>query len=93
LIHLELVNYTSSELVLQPPVCATRLEEYSHDQWFPVEPEGGDCVGLVVTVAVDASYPFGVPPLASRGGTFRAVLTGRNADGQFEVRSPGFAVP
>lgn len=93
LVHLEVINRTSSALLLDAPICAATLEEYSHGQWFPVERDGGDCVGIEVTVEVDGSYPFGIPPLASRGGYFRAVLTGRNADGRFVVRSPGFDVP
>lgn len=91
-VHLVVVNSTRSEVVLPPPVCATRLEQLSAGQWFEVPFPNPDCVGVEVSLAVGASHPFAFPTMPDRTGRFRAVVHGSNADGTFVVRSPTFVV-
>lgn len=92
LAQFEVTNSTTSEVVLESPVCATRLERFSGGQWFPAEPTNPECVGIPLTLAVGAGHQFGYPAPASQVGRFRAVMHGTNADGTFVVRSNTFLV-
>ncbi len=93
LVQLELINTTSTVITLPPPVCTGRLDQFSRNQWLELPGDAGPCVGLPIMIAPDEHHLFGFPTLESRPGTFRVVLTGSNGEGEFVVRSPGFAVP
>ncbi len=92
LVQLVVTNSTASEVVLPPPVCATRLEQFSANQWFEVPFPNPSCVGVEVSLAVGASHAFGFPTMPDRSGRFRAIIHGSNADGSFAIRSPTFLV-
>lgn len=91
-VQLTVINNTASEVVLPPPVCATRLEQYSHDQWFEVPFPNPTCVGVEVSLAIGAAHQFAFPTMPDRGGRFRALIHGSTVEGSFVARSPTFIV-
>lgn len=92
-VQLQVINRTESPLTLPAPACATSLEEFRRGQWFPVPRSDDACVGLDATLAVDDTLGFGVASYSARGGRFRALVSGTNAEGAFIVHSPAFEVP
>jgi hypothetical protein len=85
------VNTTGSDVTLLAPACTAHLIELVGAEWRRAEAPI-PCVAVDQPLPPGGAHPFSVDTPAGRGGRFRVVVVGSNAQGEFEARSGTFTV-